>query len=153
SRTICADECDWYHCADALVRLRRIAPVRRLACSVTARAMFLVDLRALRSKRGIHGIRIWRRLRGFQIFRHAQDAVNVKVWRERPRSERSGKIALIHRGIVAVPMELHSLARLLVPDGRKVNVPHQLLGIGVLHGEIEQCFWSVEGVYAARPPG
>src|ERR1035438_1252493 len=108
----------------ALPVFRRMIAKRWLWHSMAARAKFFIHRLAPRSERLVDWIGIPRWLCRFEILGHAQNAIRIEDRRVSTGAKRSGEIALIHGGIVTVPMQLHSLSRPLIPHGREVTVPH-----------------------------
>src|ERR1017187_4798703 len=106
----------------ALPVFRGMIAKRWLWHSMAARAKFFIHRLAPRSERLVDWIGIPRSLCRFEILGHAQNAIRIENWRVRPRRKCSRKNALIHRFIVSVPMQLHSLSRPLIPYGREVAI-------------------------------
>src|ERR1039457_6456845 len=105
----------------ALPVFRRMIAKRWLWHSMAARAKFFIHRLAPRSERLVDWIGIPRWLCRFEILGHAQNAIRIENWRVSTSAKCSRKIALIHRCIVTVPMQLHSLSRPLRSEERRVG--------------------------------
>src|SRR5271166_3330245 len=69
------------------------------------------------------------------------------------RAQRSAFVSLLHDRIVAIPVELHTLARFLVPNRRQVGRADKLFRRKFIHGEIEfERLIGIEGIHAAGSP-
>src|SRR5258708_11143877 len=76
--------------------------------------------------------------------------VPVERGRIRARTKGGAAVALVHAGVVSIPVKLHALALALVPDRRKIRGAN-LFGVGgQVHAEIQQGFGRAEGVDSAR---
>ena len=76
----------------------------------------------------------------FQIqVRMRLDGGDVDRHRRHSGAQRGAQIALVHRRVVAVPVQLHPVTRALLPDGRKISgaVQFCLGNVVGAHGEIE----------------
>ena len=86
-------------------------------------------------------------VRGPQPISGALHAWNVDRHRRRSGPHRCAEITFENRAVVAVPVQLHALARTLIPDGREVRGAD-----AVILGETEKLVLvRVEGVDASRP--
>src|SRR6266496_6247988 len=105
-----ADDVDRRHLAHVLTG--KIAPVRPVAGGAGA----LVDGASPGRLGRIDGIGILRRLRGEEPILDAPDGGQIDGGRCGARAEGRALVALLHHRVVAVPVELLALARLLQPD-------------------------------------
>src|SRR5262250_1221868 len=122
------------------------------ASAMAGRAVTQIDGGALRRLGLIDGIRILGRLQGEQPVLDAPDGCEIDGGWRGARAEGRALVALLHHGVVAVPVELHPLARLLQPYGRKVRGPVLLLLAQLPEGEVEEDLGRVEGVHAPGSP-
>ena len=69
------------------------------------------------------------------------------------RAERRAQVALVHGVVVAVPVQIHAVPRLLVPQGRKVRCGNQLAQRQPIQWPVElDALVGIEGVDAPRSP-
>src|SRR6266540_1637239 len=91
------------------------------ARAVARRAVALVDRRAADGRGRVDGIRILRRLDRQEPLLDASDGDEIDGRRRGAGAEGGALVALLHHRVVAVPVQLLALARLLEPDRREVR--------------------------------
>ena len=149
-RAIGADLVDRRHLAER--RGLRIAE-RRGGRAVTAMAVLPVNRRALSGQRGVDPVLgELRRLRGPEPVGDARQVRRVDGRRRRARAEAGAQVPLVHRAVVAVPVQRHALARALMPHRRKIRDADGLMRAGAIHREAKQRLRRIERVDAAGSP-
>ena len=116
-----ADVGDVGHLADA-----------RLADVVTARAVLLVDRLAGVRPRRVDALR--RKRRRLEIENPLSDPIErgeIEGVGGRAGADRRALVALVHRVVVAVPMQPESLPHPLIPERRQVGGAHRVVGVEV----------------------
>ena len=116
-------------------------------------AVLLVERRTARGDCLVDGVGIFRRRQRPDPVAHALQAVVIDGDRRHAGAECGTQVALVHRIVVAVPMQVHAFARLLIPQRRKIRCADQLVGrqLPQVPVELHGLVW-VEGVDAAPSP-
>src|SRR5437763_49275 len=87
-----------------------------IACEImTSSALLLINDPAATRTAGIDRERIFRWRQGPDPVVNSFEADIIDCYWSYSRAERSTEIAFVHGGVVAVPVQVQSLARLLVP--------------------------------------
>ena len=69
-------------------------------------------------------------------------------------AQRSAQISLVDGGVVPVPVQMHALARLLVPKRRKIGRADQFVVWKLVQRPVElNRFVRIECIHAAPAPG
>ena len=83
----------------------------------------------------------------------ASDCRVIDGDRRHARAERGAQVAFVHRVVVAIPVEVHALARLLVPERGKSDAPISSSGGSLLEVPVElNRLVGIERVHAAAAP-
>src|SRR5437763_16126489 len=96
-------------------------PFAEAAAAVTLQAMFLIDAGAARGERLVDWLRILRRRQRPDPVAHALERRVVDRDGRHARAERRAQVPFVDRVVVAVPVQVHPLAWLLIPDRREIR--------------------------------
>ena len=91
-----------------------------------SRQCLLIDGGAARGERSVDRVRIRRRRQRPDPVADALDRRVIDRHRRHARAERRAQVALVDRVVVAVPVQVHALARRLIPERRIVRRADQL---------------------------
>ena len=148
--TIRADSRDVFHQPHARAVLHAVP---ELVAAVALEAMLLVERDSPRRGDLVDRIRIFRRRQRPDPVAHALDRRMVDGDGRHARAERGAQVALVHRRVVAVPVQVHALARLLVPQRRIVRGADKLRLRQPVERPVElDGLVGIEGVHPSTAP-
>ena len=116
-------------------------------------AVLPIERGAAGGARAVDRVRIRRRRQRPDPVAHALDAGVIDRHRRHTRAERGAQVALVHGIVVAVPMQVHPFARLLIPQRREVGGANQLVVRQPIELPVElNGLVRIEGVDAPAAP-
>ena len=128
-------------------------PFAEAAAGVTLQALFLIDAGAARGERLVDWIWIRRRRQRPDPVAHALERRVVDRDGRHARAERRAQVPFVDRVVVAVPVQVHPLARLLIPERREIRRADDFIGRQPIEAPVElDRLVRIERVDAAAPP-